>query len=142
MREIQDNEDGEEDGSKAGTDEDDGGENSQSEPFRKLTVVISGSGSVRIADIGEGVYRVTELTDWSWRYDATSEVSVEVTVEGEDDATVTFTNALNGKNWLNAETRADNRVAANAEHEAPGQSKTGGSGTQRTVKPGILELAA
>ncbi len=97
---------------------------------------------MRIADIPEGVYRVTELTDWSWRYDATSEVSVEVTVEGEDDATVTFTNALNGKNWLNAETRADNRLGEYTEHETSGQSKTGGTETRRTVRQIILEQEA
>ena len=131
-----------EDGDKSGDEDDEDDENEQTKPFGKLTVVIAGSGSVRIADIPEGVYRVTELTDWSWRYDATSEVSVEVTVEGEDDATVTFTNALNGKNWLNAETRADNRAVANAEHETPGQNKTGGSGTLKSVRPDILELAA
>ncbi len=91
-----------------GPGEEDGEENEQAEPFRKLTVIIPGSGSVKIADVAPGVYRVTEITSWSWRYDATSEVSVEVTIEGEDDVTVTFTNALNGKNWLNAETRADN----------------------------------
>ncbi|MBO7504346.1 MAG: Cna B-type domain-containing protein, partial [Clostridia bacterium] len=131
-----------EDGDKSGDEDDEDDENEQTKPFGKLTVVIAGSGSVRIADIPEGVYRVTELTDWSWRYDATSEVSVEVTVEGEDDATVTFTNALNGKNWLNAETRADNRLGEYTEHETPGQSKTGGTETRRTVRQIILEQEA
>lgn len=34
-----------------------------------MTVTVQGTGSTTIHDLPYGVYKITEVTDWSWRYD-------------------------------------------------------------------------
>ncbi|MBE6687210.1 MAG: hypothetical protein E7591_08280 [Ruminococcaceae bacterium] len=77
-----------------------------------MTVIIYGNGSVTIKDLPEGNYKVTERTDWSWRY-ARNSVTVSVNgatavkaytrtvaVSNTKPATIAFTNTLTNKQWL------------------------------------------
>ncbi len=77
-----------------------------------LTVVIYGNGSVTVKDLPLGTYKVTERTDWSWRY-AKSSVQVSLdggakttatsktfTLSADQTRTVAFTNTLTNKKWL------------------------------------------
>lgn len=66
-----------------------------------MDVTITGSGSVTIYDLPLGAYTVTEDTDWSWRYTATTSArSAELILENLH-ATVSFTNTYNNNKWLN-----------------------------------------
>lgn len=77
-----------------------------------VTVIVYGSGSVTIKDLPIGNYKVTERTDWSWRYaKASVKVSVNgatavtstsrtVTVKYKQTATIAFTNTLTNNKWL------------------------------------------
>ncbi|MBQ4601353.1 MAG: hypothetical protein IJB24_00700 [Clostridia bacterium] len=77
-----------------------------------LTVIIYGNGSVTLKDLPLGTYKVTERTDWSWRY-AKSSVQVSLdggakttatsktfTLSADQTRTVAFTNILTNKKWL------------------------------------------
>lgn len=73
-----------------------------------LTVSITGNGSVTITDLPRGEYTVTEITEWSWRYDAEGDKSKPITLTG-DSGEVTFENKRNDKKWLGGESQKDNR---------------------------------
>lgn len=72
-----------------------------------LTVTIHGDGSVTIKDLPIGNYTVTEVTDWSWRYEPESGNSRTVTIAASGN-TVTFKNTRNNDKWLDG-----NAVAVN-----------------------------
>ena len=96
-----------------------------------IDVVIEGNGSVTIKDllVGEG-YKVTEKTDWSWRYNFTNAtarvgaksasvengISFELTAAGE---TVTFTNTRSIIYWLSGDCLAENRWDGNNGNTQP-----------------------
>ncbi|MBE6572878.1 MAG: hypothetical protein E7652_00620 [Ruminococcaceae bacterium] len=77
-----------------------------------MTVIVYGNGSVTINDLPVGNYKVSERTDWSWRYaKASVKVSVNgasavtatsrtVTVKAKETANISFTNTLTNKKWL------------------------------------------
>ncbi len=77
-----------------------------------LTVIIYGNGSVTVKDLPLGTYKVSERTDWSWRYAKTSvQVSLDggtkttatsktFTLAADQTRTVAFTNTLTNKKWL------------------------------------------
>lgn len=78
-----------------------------------LTVTVKAGKSVTVAELQPGTYKVTELTDWSWRYDLDTTVTgntVErsVVIDGGETEEVTFTNKRNDKNWLYGENAKDN----------------------------------
>lgn len=73
-----------------------------------LTVSITGNGSVTITDLPRGEYTVTEITEWSWRYDAEGDKSKPITLTG-DSGELTFENKRNDKKWLGGESQKDNR---------------------------------
>jgi len=73
-----------------------------------LTVSITGNGSVTVTDLPRGEYTVTEITEWSWRYDAKGDKSKPITLTG-DSGELTFENKRNNKKWLGGETQKDNR---------------------------------
>lgn len=78
-----------------------------------VTVSITGAGRTTIAYLPAGEYTVTELTNWSWRYDCTkSSKSVTVTDAGNTLNSVTFTNTRNSKTWLGGENSIINKFAA------------------------------
>ena len=83
-----------------------------------LTVVIYGNGSTTVKDLPLGSYKVTERTDWSWRYGSvqvsldggakTNATSKAFSLAADQTRTVAFTNTLTKKNWLSDICRAVN----------------------------------
>lgn len=73
-------------------------------------VVIVGNGSKTIKHVPLGTYKITEVTDWSWRYEpGTKEYTVTVGSTGESNRpTVTFTNTRNEDKWLSGDCFAKN----------------------------------
>ncbi len=66
----------------------------------KATVAIVGNGSVTIEELHVGSYRVTQVVDWSWRYDVQGNAVKEIYAFGASGYILTFTqNRLNGQ-WL------------------------------------------
>lgn len=69
-----------------------------------LIVTITGKESVTITNLPIGTYTVTELTDWSWRYEGVGEVSREEDVsEITADNVVIFNNTKETTSWLGGE---------------------------------------
>lgn len=92
-----------------------------------LTVTVHGNGSATINGLKVGSqYTVTELTDWSWRYDFSEWVFVSddtagangtknaaaVTL-GTDGNEITFTNTRSENKWLDGDSWRDNLFNGN-----------------------------
>ncbi len=77
-----------------------------------MKVVITGAGTVTIANLPLGTYTVTEDTAWSWKYTA-NQTSASVTVDA-DGGSVTFTNTKTEK-WLNDESSIHNDFSTDSE---------------------------
>lgn len=74
-----------------------------------LTVTVVGNGSVTIEKLKTGEYTVTELTDWSWRYE-NDEAQREITLEytgGTNE--IIFDNSRENGKWLDGNAVKDNR---------------------------------
>ena len=63
-----------------------------------IIVTVTGNGSVTVHDLPFGEYTVTQLNDWSWRYD---DKAATVNHLGENGTTVQFSNAMVRDHWLN-----------------------------------------
>lgn len=88
----------------------------------KQHVVIQGSGSKAITKLPVGEYTVTELTDWSWRYELAPENSITLLtgtgkqIDGSKvsfqltraNEAVTFKNVRNETLWLDGNAYCDN----------------------------------
>lgn len=72
-----------------------------------IIVTVKGNGKVVIKDLEVGSYTVTEISDWSWRYEAVGDTTQTVNVVA-GGAKVTFKNKLENKKWLDDETSVDN----------------------------------
>lgn len=74
-------------------------------------VVVKENGSVTIKGLKIGTYTVTEVTDWSWRYEpATPSQSVTLTADKTGDTgTVTFNNTREQKQWLGGDAYNQNK---------------------------------
>ena len=70
-------------------------------------VVINGNGSVIIKGLKIGTYTVTEVTDWSWRYTATSG-SQSIELRPAMSNTVNFTNTRSNHKWLGGDAYSQN----------------------------------
>ncbi|MBE6677846.1 MAG: hypothetical protein E7597_03525 [Ruminococcaceae bacterium] len=89
----------------------------------EFSVTIKGAGSVTIVDVPDGAYTITEITDWSWRYELANIVvsngSVDITncsgtvTVGAADASpdVAFFNRLVKEEWLDGNSSAVKNVA-------------------------------
>ena len=76
-----------------------------------ITVVVHGNGFVAISDLVCGNYKVTELNDWSFRYQPTiKEQSVNLTGSG---ATVSFNNSRSKQYWLDGNNHQNNLFESN-----------------------------
>ncbi|MBE6762074.1 MAG: hypothetical protein E7551_07275 [Ruminococcaceae bacterium] len=65
-----------------------------------LTVTVIGNNSVTVTALPTGDYTVTELTDWSWRYENIS-AEREVTLEYKEDGTeIIYNNSRQNGKWL------------------------------------------
>ena len=73
-----------------------------------IIVTLEAGQSITVAELQPGTYKVTELTAWSWRYDAVGNTEISVTITGGDTKTAAFTNIRNTENWLYGETYKDN----------------------------------
>ena len=63
-----------------------------------ITVTVVGNGQTTIRNLPYGKYTVTQITDWSWRYNHETVHEVELTKEHKED-TVTFAGNASDK-WL------------------------------------------
>lgn len=64
-----------------------------------VTVSVKGNGSTSIFGLrSEKTYTVTELTDWSWRYESNS--ATQTITPDENGAQVTFGHSRTAKQWL------------------------------------------
>ena len=73
----------------------------------ELTVAVMGNESITVDKLPTGEYVVTELSAWSWRYQAdAAQKNVTLTYDGENTLTYTYTRE-NGL-WLDGNTVVDN----------------------------------
>lgn len=76
-----------------------------------MTVTIVGNGSSIIQNVPVGTYTITELTDWSWRYEPTAKIQT-VTVKGGETAETApeakFENKRQEDKWLSGDCTAKN----------------------------------
>ena len=70
-------------------------------------VVIKGNGSVTIKGLKIGEYTVTEVTSWSWRYDAKSS-SQSITLQPAQTNAVNFVNSRSNHKWLGGDAYSNN----------------------------------
>ena len=74
-----------------------------------LTVTVIGNSSVTITKLPVGEYTVTEITDWSWRYENSS-AQREVTLEFNDGANeLVFDNSRPNGKWLDGNAVKNNK---------------------------------
>lgn len=76
-----------------------------------LTVTIHGNGSVTIKDLPIGSYTVTEVTEWSWRYQPTDGAAKTITLTAGDNP-LTFTNTRENVKWLDGDCWCENLWSA------------------------------
>lgn len=89
----------------------------------EFMVSVQGPGSVKITDVPDGTYTITEITEWSWRYNVTDIKVTNGTVSIEDccgtvsvgalDASpyIDFVNATVNDKWLNGNSEGVKNVA-------------------------------
>lgn len=66
----------------------------------RLTVAVKGNGSVTLENVRVGEYRVTQLTEWSWRYTPNAQ-TVQIAVSPLNESnTVTFVQSVSRDQWL------------------------------------------
>jgi len=75
-----------------------------------MDVVIVGEGNVTINGLPAGVYTVTELTDWSWRYTCDVAIQTADSKNADEDGivTVTFNNKFDEDKWLSGDSYVEN----------------------------------
>ena len=85
-----------------------------------LTVAIHGDGDVTIDGLTVGHhYKITEKTNWSWRYTPSSSFSITVTLTADAaENKVTFTNKRSNKYWLSGDSRCENQFTVTKRKEA------------------------
>lgn len=80
-----------------------------------MDVLIPGNGYAVIRNLPVGEYTIQELTDWSWRYEALEDTR---TIHGSDaqagTVAVSFVNVRKQDQWLDGESRAENRFIMNS----------------------------
>lgn len=76
-----------------------------------MVVSVTGNDSAAIRCIPHGTYTITEMGDWSWKYEIPA--SAETTIaEGNYHASVEFTNTQNDSRFLGDEAMVHNKFAA------------------------------
>ncbi len=83
-----------------------------------LTVSVQGNGSVTIDSLPLGSYKVTELADWSWRYEPKDGTERNLVLEAGVNE-ITFVNERKNDKWLDGDAVAENHFnsGANADGE-------------------------
>ena len=73
-----------------------------------LTVTVIGNGSTTITGLPTGEYTVTELTDWSWRYENDT-AQREITLEYNNGSNeLIYDNTRTHGKWLDGNAVKDN----------------------------------
>lgn len=82
-----------------------------SNAYIDMDVVITGNGTKVISDVPEGEYRITEKTDWSWRYNVNtpSTGAVELTAKNGKENRAEFYNRPKNLTWLGGEVIKPNK---------------------------------
>ncbi len=75
-----------------------------------MVVSVNGNDSAVIQCIPFGDYTITEISSWSWKYDAPEPQTVSITSENYNQ-TVEFTNTRNNNNLLGDEKNVNNRFS-------------------------------
>ncbi|MBP0990453.1 MAG: InlB B-repeat-containing protein [Oscillospiraceae bacterium] len=77
--------------------------------------ITLGDGQSASVSVPAGYYKVTEVTEWSWRYDAVDDVTEIVCTIDKENTLVSadFTNKRNTQNWLSGENSTDNPFIVN-----------------------------
>lgn len=73
-----------------------------------MVVAVTGKGSATIEYIPSGEYTITELDDWSWKYESTAAKNIQV-LATDSAVTVEFTNTRNDNKLLGDETNINNK---------------------------------
>ena len=76
-----------------------------------MVVSVTGNGSATIECIPMGEYTVTEITEWSWKYDNPEAQNVIITSE-DHSKTIEFTNNRNDNKLLGDEKNVNNKFSA------------------------------
>lgn len=74
-----------------------------------LTVTVQGNGSVTVTKLPVGEYTVTELTDWSWRYENAAAQREVYLAYNDGSNTLVFDNTRQNGNWLDGNAIENNR---------------------------------
>ena len=73
-----------------------------------LTVAINGNGSAVIKNMPVGAFRVTEQTDWSWRYESAGNNTAATISKENQNPEVSFVNSRKMTKWLNGNAYNEN----------------------------------
>jgi hypothetical protein len=68
-----------------------------------ITVAIKGNGSVTVDNIRVGNYKVSQIDDWSWRYEVTDGSVKELRVSGQSGGSVIFEQTRKNDKWLDGD---------------------------------------
>ena len=63
-------------------------------------VTVCGNGVAIITELHVGNYRISEITDWSWRYTVNGETAQEIEAYGQSGGSVVFTQSETNGKWL------------------------------------------
>ena len=63
-------------------------------------VSVSGNGTAIITELLVGNYRISEVTDWSWRYVVNGENAQELEAYGQSGGTAVFVQSEASDKWL------------------------------------------
>ena len=74
-----------------------------------LTVTVIGNNSVTVAKLPTGDYTITELTDWSWRYENNSAQREVNLVYKEGGTEIIYTNSRENGKWLDGNAVKNNK---------------------------------
>lgn len=88
-----------------GTPDDDGLGYNTNNPY-SMYVTVNGIGTTTIEEIPVGDYTVTEISDWSWRYNSPAAVNLDI-INPDVDYEAKFTNTRNKSKWLDGEAAAE-----------------------------------
>ena len=77
-------------------------------PAIDMTVTIQGNGNITIEDLPVGTYTITELTDWSWRYEEQDPQNVTLS-DPENMKKITFLNVRQDDKWFSEDCYCENR---------------------------------
>ena len=73
-----------------------------------MNITLHGNTESLIKGLPVGEYTVTELTDWSWRYEPAGDAEKSVTIPVDAEAEVEYTNVRVIENWLSGDSYAEN----------------------------------